>query len=166
LFFKKEKTNPKPLKVFQFKSMIKIKSPVFKNGGMIPAKYTCKGEDFNPPLLIENTPDQAKSLVLVVDDPDAPMGTFTHWLLWNINPKVKEIKENSIPEGAVLGANDFGKTTYGGPCPPFGTHRYFFKVYALNTVLNLPAGANRLQLKKAMEGHILDRGELMGKFSK
>jgi Raf kinase inhibitor-like YbhB/YbcL family protein len=146
--------------------MIKIKSPVFNQEEMIPEKYTCNGEDFNPPLLIENVPEEAKSLVLIVDDPDAPMGTFTHWLVWNIDPKIKEIKENSVPEGAVLGTNDFGKTAYGGPCPPFGTHRYYFKVYALDTVLDLPKGSNRLQLEKAMMGNVLDSGELMGKFSK
>jgi Raf kinase inhibitor-like YbhB/YbcL family protein len=111
-------------------------------------------------------PPNAKSLVLIVDDPDAPMGTFTHWLLWNIDPKIKEIKENSVPADAIIGTNDFGKTAYGGPCPPSGVHRYYFKVYALNTVLDLPAGANRSQLEKAIEGYILDYGELMGKFSK
>jgi Raf kinase inhibitor-like YbhB/YbcL family protein len=165
-FKNNQKPNQKPLKVSQNKAMIKIKSPVFNQEEMIPEKYTCNGEDFNPPLLIENVPEEAKSLVLIVDDPDAPMGTFTHWLVWNIDPKIKEIKENSVPEGAVLGTNDFGKTAYGGPCPPFGTHRYYFKVYALDTVLDLPKGSNRLQLEKAMMGNVLDSGELMGKFSK
>ncbi len=166
LFFKNQKPSQKTLKVSQIKAMIKIKSPVFNQGEMIPEKYTCKGEDVNPPLLIENVSEEAKSLVLIVDDPDAPMGTFTHWLVWNIDPKIKEIKEDSVPEGVVLGTNDFGKTAYGGPCPPFGTHRYYFKVYALDTVLDLPQGSNRSQLEKAIMGHVLDSGELMGKFSK
>lgn len=166
LFFKNQKPSQKTLKVSQIKAMIKIKSPVFNQGEMIPEKYTCKGEDVNPPLLIENVSEEAKSLVLIVDDPDAPMGTFTHWLVWNIDPKIKEIKEDSVPEGVVLGTNDFGKTAYGGPCPPFGTHRYYFKVYALDTVLDLPQGSNRSQLEKAIMGHVLDSGTLMGKFSK
>ncbi|MGB9707708.1 MAG: YbhB/YbcL family Raf kinase inhibitor-like protein [Microgenomates group bacterium] len=156
----------KSLKVTQLKSMIKIQSSAFKQGEMIPEKYTCKGEDINPPLTIENVPTNAKSLALIIDDPDAPMETFTHWLLWNINPKTKEIKENSLPAGAILGINDFGKTAYGGPCPPSGVHRYYFKVYALDIILDLPAGANRSQLEKAIEGHILDYAELMGRFQK
>ncbi len=146
--------------------MIKITSPAFSRQGMIPAKYTCDGEDINPPLAIEEVPDNAKSLVLIVDDPDAPMGVWTHWLIWNINPQTKEITENSVPEGAVLGINDFGKLEYGGPCPPGGTHRYFFKIYALDTVLDLPKGAKKDELEKIMTNHILDEGELVGKYSR
>lgn len=167
LFFRLKKSSiQKSLEVSQSQTMIKITSPVFNEGQMIPPKYTCKGKDVNPPLKIENVPNNAQSLVLIVDDPDAPMGTFTHWLVWNINPKIKEISENSVPAGAVLGTNDFGKTSYGGPCPPFGTHRYYFKVYALSKALTLPAGASRRELEKAMEGYVIDKGELMGKFSR
>ncbi len=166
LYFLLVKPKPTELKVSKIKSMIKITSPVFNEGQTILAKYTCKGEDINPPLMIENVSPDAKSLVLIVDDPDAPMGTFTHWLVWNIPPSIKKIEENSVPEGAILGTNDFGKTAYGGPCPPYGVHRYFFKIYALNTILSLKAGADCSQLEKAMEGHIVDQGSLMGKFSK
>ena len=146
--------------------MIKVISAVFKNGEMIPKKYTCDGEDVSPPLTIEGVPTNAKSLTLIVDDPDAPMGTWNHWLVWNIDPKTKEIGENSVPAEAVLGTNDFGKLDYGGPCPPSGTHRYFFKVYAFDTVLNLPQGAKRNELETAMKNHILDQEELMGKYSR
>jgi len=146
--------------------MIKITSPEFSHHGIIPPKYTCDGEDINPPLLIEEVPGEAKSLVLIVDDFDAPAGTWVHWLVWNINPKVREIAENSVPTDGVLGINDFGKLEYGGPCPPGGTHRYFFKIYALDTILDLPKGAKKDELEKAMANHILDRGELMAKYSR
>ncbi len=145
--------------------MIKITSPAFKNGDFIPQKYTCKGEDINPPLEFTNIPDAAKSLVLIMDDPDAPMGTWQHWLVWNISPEIKKIEENSVPKGAVLGRNDFGRLKYGGPCPPSGTHRYFFRLYALDVKLNLKEGATRKELDNAMGGHIIDSATLMGKFS-
>lgn len=145
---------------------MKITSKAFANNGFIPRKYTCDGQDINPPLTIKEIPANTKSLVLIVDDPDAPMGVWTHWLVWNIDPKTTEIKEGIVPQGAVLGKNDFGKPDYGGPCPPRGTHRYFFKVFALDVVLNLPSGASRSQLEKAMENHIVGQGQLMGKYSR
>lgn len=145
---------------------MKITSKAFANNGFIPQKYTCDGQDINPPLTIKEVPANTKSLVLMVDDPDAPMGVWTHWLVWNIDPKTTEIKEGTVPQGAVLGKNDFGKPDYGGPCPPRGTHRYFFKVFALDVVLNLPSGASRSQLEKAMENHIVGQGQLMGKYSR
>jgi Raf kinase inhibitor-like YbhB/YbcL family protein len=146
--------------------IMKISSPAFENNSKIPEKYTCDGENINPPLKIEGVPKEAKSLVLSVDDPDAPMGTFLHWLVWNIPPETNFIEENSLPEGAVQGKNDFGKENYGGPCPPFGTHRYFFKLYALDKILNLPTGSNLKEVEKEMEGHILDKAQLIGLYQK
>jgi Raf kinase inhibitor-like YbhB/YbcL family protein len=144
----------------------KITSQAFSNNSYIPKQCTCEGEDISPPLTIVETPTNTKSLVLIVDDPDAPMGTWVHWVVFNINPTTKEIKENSIPQGSTLGKNDFGKLEYGGPCPPSGTHRYFFKIYALDTSLNLPEGTTKAEVEKAIEGHVLDRGELMGLYKK
>jgi len=148
----------------QKSQMIKITSSAFIDAGDIPKKYTCDGENINPPLAISGLPNNAKSLVLIVDDPDAPSGVWTHWLVWNINPQTKEIKENSLSEDAVLGTNDFGQTNYGSPCPPSGTHRYFFKIYAIDTILELSQGAKRPQLEQAMTSHIMDKGELIGKY--
>jgi Raf kinase inhibitor-like YbhB/YbcL family protein len=140
-----------------------ITSSVFKNKGVIPAKYTCDGEDVNPPLSFEGVPEGTESLVLIVDDPDAPMGTWDHWVVWNI-PPVEKMEENSIP--GTEGLNDFGKHSYGGPCPPSGTHRYFFKVYALDTKLDLPSNSRKRNVEKAMEGHILAKGEIIGLYSR
>jgi Raf kinase inhibitor-like YbhB/YbcL family protein len=147
-------------------SGLRISSPVFKNNGSIPAKYTCTGKDINPPLLIENIPAKAKSLVLIVDDPDAPRGTWVHWVLWNISPGTGEIKEDSVPAGAVQGVNDFRRNDYGGPCPPSGTHRYFFKVYALDTVLDLSRNSTKADIEKAMKGHIIEQSEVIGLYEK
>lgn len=146
--------------------IMKISSPVFEENGQIPSKYTCDGQNINPPLEISNTPEGSQSLVLIVDDPDVPRGTFLHWLVFNINPEISFIEENSLPEGAVQGRNDFGKDNYGGPCPPFGQHRYFFKVYALDTKLDLPSGSNLDEVKEAMKGHILDQAQLIGLYQK
>jgi len=145
---------------------LEVSSTAFKENTSIPKKYTCDGKDINPPLTIENVPPGTKSLALIVDDPDAPMGIWVHWVLWNIDPKTREIKENSVPQGAIQGINDFGKSSYGGPCPPSGTHRYFFKAYALDTVLNLPQNSRKADLEKAMKGHILGQGQLMGTYKK
>lgn len=140
-----------------------IVSPSFENNGNIPKKFTCDGGDINPELRIENVPKEAKSLVLIVDDPDAPGSTFTHWTVWNISSQTSVIKEESVPSGAVEGLTDFGRIGYGGPCPPPGKpHRYYFKVYALDSLINLPPGANRRELEKKMEGHILARAEIVG----
>lgn len=136
-----------------------IRSPVFENNKLIPAKYTCDGEDVNPPLTIDGAPDETKSMVLVVDDPDAPMGTWDHWIVWNI-PPTKKIEENTVP--GTEGINDFRKHSYGGPCPPSGTHRYFFKVYALDAKLDLSSNSRKKYVEKAMQGHILAKGELVG----
>jgi len=138
---------------------LRITSPSFQNNGAIPAKYTCDGNDVNPPLNITGIPREAKSLVLIVDDPDAPMGTFVHWVVWNIPPK-ERIEENSVP--GVEGMNDFRKRSYGGPCPPSGTHRYFFKLYALDVKLDLKTNSRKEDVEKAIEGHVLARGEIVG----
>lgn len=145
--------------------MIKIISTAFTTNGPVPKKYTCDGENINPPLTIDNIPQETKSLVLIVDDPDAPTGTWNHWLVWNIDPTTREIKEGSRLPNSIEGTNSSGKIGYEGPCPPSGTHRYFFKVYALSTQLNLATGAKRKDLEKAFENHIIDQGELIGTYS-
>ena len=142
---------------------LSVSSPAFKNEEPIPSKYTCDGENTSPPLQIDGIPQETKSLALIMDDPDAPKGTFDHWLVWNIEP-VTVIAEGSVP--GMEGTNGFGKAAYGGPCPPSGTHRYFFKVYALGSNLDLPAGANKKTLEQAMQPHVLAEGTLMGKYSK
>jgi Raf kinase inhibitor-like YbhB/YbcL family protein len=144
---------------------LKVTSRVFAQGGNIPKRYTCDGANVSPPLRIENVPKTARSLVLIVDDPDAPGRTWTHWLLWNIDPKVSEIWEDSPPQNAVQGMSDFGNEKYGGPCPPSGAHRYYFKAYALDTTLYLPSSTKKAALQKAMAGHIVAEGSLMGTYS-
>ena len=139
-----------------------LASRAFAHNGMIPPEYTCDGTDGNPPLTIRNAPAKSRSLALIVDDPDAPRGTWVHWVAWNIGPDTTEITANSVPGGALQGTNDFGKQGYGGPCPPSGTHRYFFKLYALDIPLTLKTGATKVQLEGAMKGHILERTELLG----
>ncbi len=145
---------------------MKITSPAFQEGGNIPSKFTCDGADTNPALRFEGAPTEAKSLLLIVDDPDAPVGLFTHWLAWNIDPKTAEVAENSAPGGAVEGTNDFPKKGYGGPCPPSGTHRYYFKIFALDQSLDLKPGAKRAEVDAAMRGHVIAQGELMGRYSR
>jgi Raf kinase inhibitor-like YbhB/YbcL family protein len=145
---------------------MKITSSAFENKQMMPQKYTCDGENTNPPLQINDIPKEAQSLVLIVDDPDAPSGDWVHWLVWNINPETKFIAENELPHGAIQGINDFGKQNYGGPCPPSGTHRYQFKIYALDISLNLPPGSRKKDLEKAIEDHILDKDILIGLYKR
>lgn len=145
---------------------MQLTSPSFANGSNIPPKYTCDGENINPPLVINKIPKKTKSLVLVVNDPDAPSGNWLHWSLWNIPATTKEIKENSIPTGTVIGNNDFSLKTYRGPCPPSGTHRYFFKLYALDSLINLPPGANISKLEAKIKNHIIEKTELIGKYKK
>lgn len=141
---------------------MQISSTSFQNNQRIPPKYTCGGENFNPPLGISEVPEKAQSLVLIVDDPDAPMGTWVHWTVWNIDPKTQEILENSLPAGAIQGKTSAGQNEYHGPCPPSGTHRYFFKIYALDSKLDLASDADKSKLEQAMSGHILDQVELIG----
>lgn len=143
-----------------------ISSPAFENNSQIPQKYTCDGQNTSPPLTISDVPEKAQSLVLIVDDPDAPAGTWTHWLVWNIDPKTTEIAENSLPSGALEGVTSFDKPGYGGPCPPSGTHRYYFKLYALSTKLDLSPQVDKAQLEEAMADHILERSEIVGLYSR
>lgn len=150
----------------QIEKTMQISSPAFQNQQNIPAKYTCDGDDINPSLAFEEVPVDAQSLALIVDDPDAPAGTWTHWTVWNIDPATKEIAENSVAGGAIEGKTSFGRPGWGGPCPPSGTHRYFFKLYALDSVLELPAGADVKQLEAAMVGHIIESCELIGLYSR
>ena len=146
-------------------SSISVTAPAFQAGADIPAKFTCNGANVNPELKISGVPNEATSLVLIVDDPDAPHGLFTHWIVWNIDLKMTDVAENSAPAGGIQGTNDFGKRNYGGPCPPSGTHRYFFKIYALDTKLDLKPSARRAELDAAMRGHTLAQGELMARYS-
>lgn len=142
---------------------MKLTSPAFKDGSNMPSKFTCEGEDINPELLIENIPDKTKSLALIVDDPDAPMKTWIHWVVYDM-PPVNRIAENSIP--GKQGINDFRRKNWGGPCPPSGTHRYYFKIYALDKMLLLDEGVNKATLEKAMEGHTLAKAELVGLYKR
>jgi hypothetical protein len=149
-----------------------IKS-AFEDGGYIPEEYTADGRDISPPLIIENVPAEAKTLAVIVDDPDAPNGTFTHWLIWNIPAAVSEISKNieKMEEvkglnGALQGRNDFNELGYRGPAPPSGVHTYRFYIYALDDQLDLKAGADKETLLKAMEGHVLQKSVLKGEYTR
>ena len=142
---------------------MKLTSPAFGNNGKIPSEYTCDGSDTSPELNIESVPKNAKSLVLINDDPDAPVGTWDHWIVFNIPPTIAKISKGEEPAG-IGGKNSWGRTGYGGPCPPSGTHRYFFKLYALDTMLSLEEGATKKQIETAMQGHVIVKAELMGTY--
>ncbi len=149
----------------------KLTSNSFTSNGLIPVKYTCDGENISPELHWQNAPANTKSFVLISDDPDAPMGTWVHWVLFNIPATISKIEENIPPAknvlgGATQGINDFGKYGYGGPCPPSGTHRYFFKLYALDTELNFTKDVRKRDIVEAMKGHILLQTELMGRYKR
>lgn len=142
-----------------------ITSPAFSAGQMIPAQYTCDGQDISPPLRWSDAPQGTQSFALIADDPDAPRGTWVHWVLFNLPAEAHELPERAaLPAGSQQGKNSGGRVGYGGPCPPSGTHRYFFKLYALDTTLNLAAGADKEQLLRAMAGHILAETEIMGTY--
>jgi Raf kinase inhibitor-like YbhB/YbcL family protein len=148
---------------------VKVTSRAFEEGQMIPARYTADGEDISPPLRWEGVPEGTKSIALISDDPDAPMGTWVHWVIYNMPPEATSLAEGVPPDetlenGGVHGTTDFHSLGYGGPAPPSGTHRYYFKVYALDTMLDLPVGATKGQVEKAMKRHILAEGQLMGKY--
>jgi Raf kinase inhibitor-like YbhB/YbcL family protein len=145
---------------------MKISTHAFSERRAIPERFTADGKNVNPPLVISGVPTEVKSLALIVDDPDAPMGVWSHWLVWNIKPGTSAIEEDSVPAGAVVGRNDAGTAKYVGPSPPSGTHRYFFRLYALDTKLDLPAGSPRADLDAAMHGHILARAELLGRYGR
>jgi len=150
---------------------MKLESSAFGPEGTIPIKYSCDGEDVSPPLSWQGAPEGTQSLALICDDPDAPGMTFVHWLIYNIPAEGQQLPENvpnreRLESGALQGENNFGKVGYGGPCPPGGTHRYFFRLYALDGMLDLGAGISRDRLDRAMEGHILAQAELMGRYSR
>jgi Raf kinase inhibitor-like YbhB/YbcL family protein len=145
---------------------MKITSPAFSDGSPIPSKYTCDGNNISPPLQFSEVPPDAKSLSLICDDPDAPGKTWVHWTLWNIDPGTNEMGEGKFPAEATQGVTDFGQVGYGGPCPPSGSHRYFFKLYALDTKLDVPYQARKEDIEKTMEGHIMDQAQLIGTYSK
>lgn len=150
---------------------MQLTSSVLTEGSMIPAEYTCDGRDISPPLSWKNLPPGTKSLTLICDDPDAPIGIWVHWVVFNIPPEEPGLAENIQPErelrnGMRQGNNDWRRIGYGGPCPPGGTHRYFFRLYALDAGLNLEPGATKKAVLKAMEGHILAEAQLMGKYKR
>jgi Raf kinase inhibitor-like YbhB/YbcL family protein len=150
---------------------IKIQSAAFKHMQPIPSRYTCDGADVSPPLSWSNVPAAAKSLVLISDDPDAPAGTWVHWVAYDLPPANESLPENvpkcdTVPGGGKQGTTDFGRVGWGGPCPPGGTHRYFFKIYALDIMLDLPAGKTKAEIEKAMKDHILAKGELAGTYKR
>jgi len=143
---------------------LQLSSPLFENNGNFPVDCTCDGKEINPPLQIRGVPENVKSLALILRDPDAPSGTFYHWLVWNIDPNTKLIAADSIPEGAIQGLNSAHQNIYFGPCPPSGTHRYYFDLYALDIKLALPETTTASELIKAMQGHILAQTELMARY--
>lgn len=164
-FEEQQEKEPKLIK--ETNKIMKIRSSVFINNQLIPSKYTCDGENTSPPLTIFNVPKETKSLVLIMDDPYVPAGIWVHWLVWNISPKTSEIPEGFMPAGANEGVTSFGKISYGGPCPPFGTHRYFFKLYALDTRLDLVfEKITKNVLEQAMENHIIAKAELVGRYKR
>jgi Raf kinase inhibitor-like YbhB/YbcL family protein len=142
-----------------------LSSPSFESGGYIPATYAQFGNNVSPPLSIENVPSKARSLVLILDDPDAPKGTFTHWVLFNVDPKISNIREGEIPRGALQGLNSRNEAKYIGPKPPYGEHRYFFKLYALDDRLDLPNGATRAEVEKALQSHVIETAQAMGRYA-
>jgi len=142
-----------------------ISSAAFKDTTSIPSKYTCDGANTSPPLAFGAIPPGAKSLALVVDDPDAPRGTFDHWVVWNIPPNTTTVGEGQSPQG-VSGQNGYGKSGYMGPCPPGGEHRYYFKLYALDTTLTLPPSSSKSDLEKAMKGHTVAQAQMMGRYKR
>lgn len=151
--------------------VIKVKSAVFDEGEPIPTRYTCSGVDVSPPLNWGPLPENTVSIAIICEDPDAPGGLWTHWVIFNLPADVENLTEHvmgreNLDNGAIQGLNDFGRVGYGGPCPPSGTHRYFYKVYALDVKLDLPARSTRKELLEAMDGHILDQGQIMGYYTR
>jgi hypothetical protein len=150
---------------------MEIISSAFKAGESIPSKYTCDSVDISPPLTWSNVPYGTKSFALICDDPDAPSGTYVHWVMFNLPPDTRELpedlpKKEILENGSKQGKNDFGKIGYGGPCPPGGTHRYYFRIYALDTELNIKPGITKKDLLKVMDTHVLEEGQLMGRYKR
>jgi len=144
---------------------MKITSTQFENNGLIPQKYTCDGGDTIPPFNFEEVPSDAKSLAIICQDPDSPSGDFVHWIIFNIKPKTSEIKEGEVPDGAIQGANDFGNSNYGGPCPGSGSHRYVFKLYALDKKFEIKS-PDKTQFREAIKSHIIAETELIGNYQR
>jgi Raf kinase inhibitor-like YbhB/YbcL family protein len=148
---------------------LEMKSEVFQYNGMIPSRYTCDGANVSPPLTWSSVPAETESISLICEDPDAPVGNWVHWVLFNLPPDTRSLEEGVQPysthsNGSTHGVNDYGRLGYGGPCPPGGTHRYFFRIFALDQTLLLQPGATKIDVVNAMRGHILAKGELMGKY--
>lgn len=156
--------NPQPLILVP--GTIVLTSTVFSSGQMIPKQFTCDGGNINPPIGISNVPKETKSMVIIMEDPDAKPLMLTHWLLWNVTPDVKEIETGIKPVGSVEGNNDFGQSSYDGPCPPQGIHHYYFHVYALDNILSLTVDSKRKDVDKIMTGHVIATGELMGTYKR
>jgi hypothetical protein len=170
-YFNSAPSTPKPVEtttksqITVTRTLMKLTSSAFEHNRDIPSKYTCDADDINPPLSIMEVPEETKSLALLVDDPDAPVGDWVHWLVWNIPPTTTEIAEDAAPSG-IEGTTDFDRTEWGGPCPPSGKHRYFFKLYALDAELDLDSSARKADLLSAIEGHILEKTELVGSYQR
>jgi len=163
--------NPDVKKGAKKMGTITVTGQAFNHMQPIPPQYTCDGADISPPLTWNNVPPAAKSIALICDDPDAPAGTWVHWVVYGLPPAIDSLPENvpktdTIPGGGIQGKNDFQRVGWNGPCPPGGTHRYFFKIYALDIMLNLPAGKTKTAIEKAMKGHILAQGELVGTYTR
>jgi Raf kinase inhibitor-like YbhB/YbcL family protein len=150
---------------------MKLASPAFKHDSDIPSKYTCDGDDVSPPIEWSGVPSEARTLALICDDPDAPKKDFSHWVLFNIPPKIGALPERvaaqqELADGSQQGKNDFGKVGYGGPCPPSGTHRYRFTLYAVDTKLGIAPASSRKDVEAALEGHVLETAELTGAYTR
>ena len=167
IFLLRDKDNLSHENIQNIQGLMKLTSNAFAHNEIIPSKYTCDGENINPALLIEGVPEGTKELMFIVDDPDAPTGTWIHWTMWNIPPDTKEIMEDSIPSGAKEGLTSFGSIGYGGPCPPAGTgtHRYSFRAYALDKILSLSEGASLDELENEISTSVIDRAEIIGLYT-
>jgi len=165
IFSSKDKNYSRPI-IVKDNSIMEIKSSAFTNGDRIPAKYTCDGEDINPELSFSSIPEDARSLALIFDDPDAPAGTWLHWAIWNISSETHILPEGYGLTDETEGITSFGNVGYGGPCPGSGEHRYFFYLFALDTKIDIPSGASREKLEQAMGGHIIEEAKLMGLYSR
>lgn len=156
---------PAPLGLEGFGSgRMRFSSPAFAQNGPVPSRHACDGDDVSPPLEISGVPEGTKSLAIVVDDPDAPIGTWTHWTVWNVAPTVTRIEEGTVPGDASQGMTSYGQAGYRGPCPPFGTHRYFFRLYALDAILTLPPSTDARALQAAIDPHVMDSAGLVGTY--
>lgn len=147
-------------------SHMQITSPMFENEQSIPTQYTCDGEDISPPLVFLEVPEETQSLALIVDDPDAPGKVWTHWVVFNIPPHIHEISEGKPPVGSIQGTNDFQRTGYGGPCPPAGVHHYYFTLYALDGLLDLPSGCDKKEVLQAIESRVIQQAELIATYKR